>query len=169
MTGSHHYPQPCGNYPHKAPPHHHHNHLFPNSSLITCISSVISLLWTSQLKGSLFPAREPPPFPPPAWVEALFTSSVALLSLLFLLHSFHLVGSLYRPVVAEREPDPRALSLAPPTMLCAQRRGGGSPVQTSVLMRASSLPSHGLRLPVLPAGEARLIGGYLQDEFGPRL
>lgn len=73
MTGSHYYPQPRGNYPHKAPPHHH-NHLFPNSSLITCISSVISLLWTSQSKGSPFPAREPPPFPPPAWVEALFTS-----------------------------------------------------------------------------------------------
>lgn len=168
MTAAHHYPQPRGNYPHQAPPHHHHhNHLFLNSSLITPPSSHSSGPANQKVPFSL--PKNLMPFPlQHGWKCFSPVGCVVLLSLLFLHHSFHLVGSLYRPVVAQREPDPRPLSLAPPTPLCTQR-GGSSPVQTSVLMRANSFSSHGLRFPVLPAGEARLIGGYLQEEIGPRL
>lgn len=130
----------------------------------------ISLLWPKLIERLPFCRRRPSLLYPLQHECHLFSPvrSVALLSLLFLHRSFHLVGSLYRPVVAEREPDPRPLSLAPPTMPCAQR-GGASPVQRTVLMRANSFPSHGHRFPVLPAGEERMIGGFLQDERGPPL
>lgn len=150
--------------PQQPPPHLHlHHNLFPASS-------------SSSRRLHLLPRLTPPDqpikrfplcltsLPPPRHGRSLFSPlrSVALPSLH---HSFHLVGSLSRPVVAEREPDPRPLSLAPPTI----QRGGASPVQRTVLTRANSLPSHGHRFPVLPAGEARRIGGRLQDERGPRL
>lgn len=139
---------------------------FSPTLLITCTFSLISLLWTSQPKGSLFPAREPHAFPPPAWVEALCTiwlccSAVPPLSSPFFPSCRQSVPSRCsregaRPKTAKPSPAPSAV----------RTEGGELP---RVLMRANSFPSHGLRFPVLPAGEARLIGGYLQDEFGPRL
>lgn len=172
MTASHHYPQPRGSHPHDGPPHHrHHSLLFPNSSLISCILPHLTPLDQPIQRFPLSCQRTSGLPPPPSMARGSSpVDCVALLSLLFLHRSFHLVGSLNRPVVAAREPKPRPQSLAPPPMQCTQSGGGGggSPVQTGVLMRANSFPSDGLRFPVLPAGEARLIG-YLQDGFGPRL
>lgn len=98
---------------------------------------------------------------------ARLTSTV--LSLRFLHRFFHLVGILYRhcqsPVVSEREPGSRLLSLVHPTMLGAQRP---SPIHRTVVMRANSLPSHGLRSPALPAVDPRLIECYQHDDHEPR-
>lgn len=97
--------------------------------------------------------------------------SFSILSLLFLHHSFHLVGILYRqcqsPVVTEREPGQRPLSLIHPTVLGAQR-GRSSPVHRTVLLRTNSLPSDGLRFPALPPGDEGLIEGCQEDDLRPR-
>lgn len=92
-----------------------------------------------------------------------------LLLLCYFLHrSFHPVGILYRqcqsPVVTERVPGPRPLSLVHPTMLGPQRERL-SPLHRTVLMRTNSLPSQGLSFPADPPPVgSRLIDGSQEDD-----
>lgn len=174
MTASRPYPQPRGSDPHEgvtptkhlatttfSPPHprffSHHLHLLPH---LTPLDQPIER-FPSPCQSTSFS-----PLPLPPSVGGSCPHQLALLSFLFLHPSFHLVGSLYRP---GRGPRPRPLSLSPAHNAEHTEGGGGSPPgQTSILMRANWFPSPGLRFPALPAGEARLGAGYLQEESGPR-
>ncbi|XP_029966787.1 SAM and SH3 domain-containing protein 1a isoform X5 [Salarias fasciatus] len=74
-------------------------------------------------------------------------------------------GPLYHqcqsPVVGEREPGPRPLSLVQPSVLGAHRERL-SQMHRTVLLRTNSLPGHGLRFP--PVG-SRPIDGCQEDEL----
>lgn len=139
----------------------------------------ISLLWTStcQSNSSSFYHICPKPSPAhtfrpyreraPCHFQALLSSTS--LSLHFLHRSFHSLGALYHrcpsPVVTEREPGPRPLSLVHPTLQGAKRERC-SPMHRPVVMRAHSLPSHGLKFPALQPAASRLVDGYREDDYG---
>ncbi|XP_039873238.1 SAM and SH3 domain-containing protein 1a isoform X5 [Simochromis diagramma] len=67
------------------------------------------------------------------------------------------------PVVTEKEPSPRPLSLVHPTILGTQR-GTRSPMHKTVLKRTKSLPTHGLCFPTVSPVGARPVGGYEEDD-----
>ncbi|XP_041831890.1 SAM and SH3 domain-containing protein 1a isoform X3 [Melanotaenia boesemani] len=71
------------------------------------------------------------------------------------------------PVVTEREPGSRPLSLVHPTMLGAQRERL-SPIHRTVLMRTNSLPSCGHGFPAGPPVGSRSIDGCQEDECKSR-
>nr|XP_012772039.1 SAM and SH3 domain-containing protein 1 isoform X5 [Maylandia zebra] len=67
------------------------------------------------------------------------------------------------PVVTEKEPSPRPLSLVHPTILGTQR-GTRSPMHKTILKRTKSLPTHGLCFPTVSPVGARPVGGYEEDD-----
>lgn len=162
----------------------------PNQGLVLFYSFAFSLLGPSPLlhhmqcfcfltpcpshssglaSTNLAALSDPPSFTFPSLYLSRYQSPLSLqtftvLALYFLHHSFHLIGILYHqyqsPIVTEREPSPRPLSLVHPTMLGTQR-GTHSPVCKTVLKRTKSLPAPGLCFPTVGA---RPVGGYQEDD-----
>lgn len=96
-----------------------------------------------------------------------FTLSATSSPLLLLLHwSIRPLGFLFRqrqsPLVSEREPDPRPLSLVRPTFLGEQWERFPS-MHRPILTRTHSLPCHGL---VFPTVGSRLTDWEQEDENG---
>lgn len=126
-----------------------------------CFCSNITPLWTCQPNIRHFSASSAFCFFFWLFAFSLHTSFTSFHSLGLLCHKCQ------SPLVSAIQPAPRPLSLVQPRMMGAYaNRNRPSPMQRTFLVRARSLPSHGIGFPSIPVHDA--VGGYTEDEYGLR-